>query len=137
MDQKPKKLLDQVRERIRLKNYSNKTEQAYLNWIKQYSIFHDKKHPQDMGAVEIEAFLTHLVVDRNVAASTQNQALSAILFLYREVLNKTIASRTHQSRNPKYHSPFVWRTQVDHSTAVWEWIAFERSRAIEGERPRF
>jgi integron integrase len=90
MDQKPKKLLDQVRERIRLKNYSNKTEQAYSNWIKQYSIFHDKKHPQDMGAVEIEAFLTHLVVDRNVAASTQNQALSAILFLYREVLNQPV-----------------------------------------------
>jgi integron integrase len=90
MDQKPKKLLDQVREKIRLKNYSNKTEQAYSNWIKQYIIFHDKKHPQDMGAVEIEAFLTHLVVDRNVAASTQNQALSAILFLYREVLNQPL-----------------------------------------------
>ena len=90
MDQKPKKLLDQVRERIRLKNYSNKTEQAYLNWIKQYIIFHDKKHPQDMGAVEIEAFLTHLAMDRNVAASTQNQAISAILFLYREVLKQPV-----------------------------------------------
>ena len=90
MDQKPKKLLDRVREKIRLKNYSNKTEQAYSKWIKQYIIFHDKKHPQDMGAVEIEAFLTHLAMDRNVAASTQNQALSAILFLYREVLNQPV-----------------------------------------------
>jgi len=68
MDQKPKKLLDRVRKKIRLKNYSNKTEQAYLNWIKQHIIFHDKKHPQDMGAAEIEAFLTHLAVDRNVTA---------------------------------------------------------------------
>jgi integrase len=91
MDQKPKKLLDRVREKIRLKNYSNKTEQAYVNWIKQYIFFHDKNHPQDMGAFEIEAFLTHLAVDRNVAASTQNQAFSAILFLYREVLNQSVA----------------------------------------------
>jgi site-specific recombinase XerD len=91
MPQKPKKLLDRVREKIRLKNYSFKTEQAYGNWIKQYIVFHNKKHPLDMGAVEIEAFLTHLAVDRNVAASTQNQALSAILFLYREVLNQPVA----------------------------------------------
>ena len=91
MPQKPKKLLDRVREKIRLKNYSFKTEQAYGNWIKQYIVFHNKKHPLDMGAVEIEAFLTHLAVDRNVAASTQNQALSAILFLYREVLSQPVA----------------------------------------------
>ena len=62
-----------------------------MNWIKKYIFFHDKNHPQDMGAFEIEAFLTHLAVDRNVAASTQNQALYAILFMYREVLNQSVA----------------------------------------------
>ena len=62
-----------------------------MNWIKQTIFFHDKNHPQDMGAFEIETFLTHLAADRNVAASNQNQALSAILFLYREVLNQSVA----------------------------------------------
>jgi len=69
---------------------SIKPEQAYLNWIKQHNIFHDKKHPQEKGAAEVEAILTHLAVDRNVAASTQNQVLSAILSLYREVLNPPV-----------------------------------------------
>ena len=64
MKPKPKKLLDRVRETIRLKQYSNKTEQAYLNWIKHYILFHDKKRPQDMGAFEVETFLTNLAVDR-------------------------------------------------------------------------
>ena len=86
MNPKPKKLLDRVRDTIRLKQYSNKTEGAYLIWIKQYILFHDNKHPQCMGASEVEAFLTYLAVDRNVAASTQNLAFSALLFLYREVL---------------------------------------------------
>jgi site-specific recombinase XerD len=92
MNPKPKKLLDRVRDTIRLKQYSNKTEWAYLIWIKQYILFHDKKHPQCMGASEVEAFLTYLAVERKVAASTQNQALSAILFLYRyrEVLGKPV-----------------------------------------------
>ena len=87
MEQRPKKLLNRVRDAIRLKHYSIRTEQAYTDWIKRYIFFHNKRHPQDMGAPEIEAFLTHLAVERNVAASTQNQALSAILFLYREVLH--------------------------------------------------
>jgi integron integrase len=83
-----KKLLDRVRDAIRVKHYSIRTEQAYVNWIKRYILFHHKRHPQEMGASEIEAFLTHLAVNENVAASTQNQALSALLFLYREVLEK-------------------------------------------------
>jgi site-specific recombinase XerD len=81
------RLLDQVRYRIRVKHYSIRTEQAYIDWIRRFILFHDKRHPKQMGAKEIENFLSHLAVDRNVAASTQNQALSAILFLYREVLN--------------------------------------------------
>jgi len=86
----PKKLLDQVQERIRLKHYSYRTEQAYVNWIRRFIFFHDKRHPLEMGRNEVEAFLTHLAVHENVAASTQNQAFSAILFLYREVLGKDL-----------------------------------------------
>ena len=82
-----KKLLEQVSDRIHIKQYSTKTEQAYINWIKQYILFHDKKHPAELGAQDLENFLTYLATERNVAASTQNQALSAILFLYKEVLD--------------------------------------------------
>ena len=83
----PPKLLDQVRDRLRVKHYSIRTETQYLQWIKRFILFHDKRHPREMGAVEVEAFLTHLAVAGRVAAATQNQALSALLFLYREVLN--------------------------------------------------
>lgn len=93
--QRPKKLLDQVRDAIRLKHYSIRTETAYVNWIKRYILFHKTdrgivRHPQEMGLPEIEAFLTYLAADQNVAASTQNQALSALLFLYRDVLQKDL-----------------------------------------------
>ena len=85
-----KKLLDQMRDVIRAKYYSYRTEETYLDWVRRYIHFHQKRHPQEMGAPEIQAFLTHLAAHRKVAASTQNQALSAILFLYREVLHKEI-----------------------------------------------
>jgi len=81
------KLLDQVRAVLRTRHYSYRTEKTYIEWILQYIRFHDIKHPKEMGATEVEAFLTHLAVERNVAASTQNQALAALLFLYREVLS--------------------------------------------------
>jgi site-specific recombinase XerD len=80
------RLLDQVRDRIRRKHYSIRTEQAYVDWIRRFILHHNKRHPRDMGAAEVEAFLTHLAVARRVSASTQNQAKSAILFLYKEVL---------------------------------------------------
>lgn len=83
---KTPKLLDQVRERLRLKHYSIRTEQQYVQWARRFILFHDKRHPRELGAAEVEAFLTHLAVEGNVAAATQNQALSALLFLYREVL---------------------------------------------------
>jgi integron integrase len=83
---KPPKLLDQVRDKLRVKHYAIRTEQAYVDWIKRYIYFHDKTHPKDLGAQDVEAFLTHLAVAGKVSASTQNQAKSAILFLYREVL---------------------------------------------------
>lgn len=80
------RLLDVVRERLRLKHYSMRTEKSYVGWIRRYILFHGKRHPREMGKPEMEAFLSALAVRRNVAAATQNQALSALLFLYREVL---------------------------------------------------
>jgi len=85
MDAQPPKLLDQVRAALRIKHYSLRTEEAYVNWITRFILFHDKRHPKDLGRAEIEAFLTHLAVEQQIAASTQNQACSALLFLYREV----------------------------------------------------
>ena len=72
----PKKLLEQVRDAIRLKHYSYRTEETYVQWIRRYVLFHNKRYPKEMGVLEIEAFLTHLAVEGNVAASTQNQALT-------------------------------------------------------------
>ena len=80
----PKKLLDQVRDKIRFEHYRLGTENTYLSWIKQFILYHGKRHPVDMGAAEVEAFLTYLATQRQVSSSTQNQALSAILFLYTE-----------------------------------------------------
>jgi integron integrase len=82
------KLLDQVRHRCRLRHLALSTEHAYVGWIRRFILFHHKRHPLDMGTVEVSAFLTHLAVAGHVAASTQNQALSALLFLYREVLDR-------------------------------------------------
>ena len=82
------KLLDQVRETIRRKHYSLRTEATYVDWIKRYIFFHRKRHPAEMGAPEMEQFLNYLAVEKEVAASTQNQALSALVFLYREVLRQ-------------------------------------------------
>ncbi len=80
------RLLNQVRDKIRLKHYSIRTEQAYTDWIRRFILYHKKRHPADMSAVEVEQFLTHLAVAGKVSASTQNQAKSALLFLYRDVL---------------------------------------------------
>jgi integron integrase len=82
----PPKLLDQVRDKLRVKHYAIRTEQSYVDWIKRYIYFHGKTHPKDLGAQDVEAFLTHLAVAGKVSASTQNQAKSALLFLYRVVL---------------------------------------------------
>lgn len=84
------KLLDQVRNAIRVKHYSFRTEEAYTDWIRRFILFHDKRHPDSMGEEEVAQFLTHLAREGNVAASTQNQALNALLFLYKEVLKQEI-----------------------------------------------
>jgi integrase len=82
----PPRLLDQVRAQLRTLHYSYRTEQQYVFWIRRFILFHGKRHPLEMAGPEVEAFLTHLAVDRQVSASTQNQALAALLFLYQKVL---------------------------------------------------
>ncbi len=84
------KLLDHVREVIRFKHFSLRTEQTYVQWIKRFIIFHRKQHPETMGAAEVTKFLTDLAVNKNVAAATQNQAFGALVFLYREVLKQDL-----------------------------------------------
>lgn len=86
----PPRLLDQVRNRLRARHYSIRTEKAYVDWIKRFILFHDKRHPRGMGGPEVERFLTALAVERSVSANTQNQALAALLFLYREVLDQDL-----------------------------------------------
>lgn len=102
MTQAPK-LLDRVRERIRFKHYSIRTEDSYVQWIRRFILFHGKRHPAEMGAVEVEAFLTHLAVEGNVAASTQNQARSALLFLYKAVLGSELPwlNNVEQAKKPR------------------------------------
>lgn len=113
MSQKKPKLLDQVREKVRLRNYSYRTEQSYVAWVKRYILFHDKKHPSEMGKQEVEAFLTHLAVKRDVAASTQNQALSALLFLYNEVLEQPLGYvDVMWAKKPKRLPVVLTRTEV-------------------------
>ena len=88
IDSPSEKLLERAQRLLRAKHYPHRTEKAYLGWIRRYILFHGKRHPVHLGKREIEAYLSHLATNRKVAASTQNQALSAILFLYRTVLEK-------------------------------------------------
>jgi len=96
------KLADQIREVMRFKHYSLRTEECYVGWYRQFVRFHSMRHPEQMGAKEVEAFLTHLAVTRGVVAATQNQALNALVFLFKEVLKKEIegvdAMRAKQSK---------------------------------------
>ena len=97
----PQKLLDRVREKIRVKHYSIRTEEAYTYWIKKFIYFNNKRHPSEMGELEIEAFLTHLALRENVSPSTQNQALNALVFLYRHVLEKELNDKIDAVRSSK------------------------------------
>lgn len=92
-----KKLLDILRDKIRFKHYSIRTEQVYIHWVKRYILFHNKKHPKEMGKVEIEQFLTNLATVQNVSPTTQNQAFNAILFLYREILNISMQEQKREN----------------------------------------
>lgn len=103
------KLLDKVRLELRTKHYSRKTETAYTNWIKRFIFFHNKRHPKDMGAEEIKSFITNLATNHHVSSSTQNQALQAILFLYKNVLKKGIEFIDTISRTRRIkHLPVVF-----------------------------
>src|SRR5258706_1275708 len=113
------KLLDQVRETIRRKHYSLRTESTYIDWIKRYIFFHQKRHPKDMGASEIEQFLNHLAVEKRVAASTQNQALSALIFLYRAVLRLDLEwmNNLERAKKPARLPVVLTESEVGHVLA--------------------
>jgi len=98
MSDKPPRLLDQVRQALRLKHYALRTEEAYVGWVRRFILFHHKRHPQTLGTPEVEAFLSDLAVNQHVAASTQNQALSALLFLYAVVLKQPLAGPLNSVR---------------------------------------
>lgn len=107
-----KKILDRLHDIMRLKHYSLRTEKTYRMWIVRYVNFHGRKHPAEMGEPEVEAFLTDLAVRQNVAKSTQNQALNALVFLYSEVLNRPLEGRINAIRAPrKENLPVVLSTE--------------------------
>lgn len=108
------RLFEQVRGVIRLKHYSIRTEQSYIGWIKRFILFHNKRHPRDMGAEEVTQFLTDLAVRGNVAASTQNQALNAIVFLYKEVLKIDLPwmDNIHRAKKPSRLPVVFTRNEV-------------------------
>lgn len=109
--QKPR-LLEQVRNQLRLHQYSFDTERTYIHWIKRYVLFHKKRHPKGMGKIEVQAFLTHLAVNRGVSPSTQNLALAAILFMYQKVLEIELPWLDDVVRaKPKQRVPVVLSTQ--------------------------
>ena len=108
-------LLDRVRDKIRLKHYSIRTETAYVDWVRRFVNFNHQRHPRDLGAAEVEAFLTHLAVRRNVAASTQNQAKSALLFLYKEVIGTELPwlDGVESAKRPQRLPVVLSRAEVD------------------------
>ena len=113
---KPKatRLLDQVREVMRYHHYSIRTENSYASWIKRYVLFNDKRHPKEMGKTEIERFLSHLAINRDVAVSTQSQAFNAIVFLYKHVLDMPVADDIEavRSRKPKRMPTVLGRSEA-------------------------
>jgi integron integrase len=112
MENQPRKLLDQVRDVIRMKHYSYRTEESYVYWVRRYILFHNKQHPTTMGSPEVETFLSHLAVEEKVAASTQNQAFSALLFLYRYVLKQPLPDSIDAVRaKPSRYLPTVLTRQ--------------------------
>lgn len=110
----PPRLLDQVRAAIRYRHYSLRTEQAYVMWIKQFIRFHGMRHPRDMGALEIEAFLRHLTTDRDVSSATHNQAFSALLFLYKHTLELELPwlGEIKRPKNPRRLPVILTREEV-------------------------
>ncbi len=108
-------LLDRVRDKIRVKHYSIRTETAYVDWVRRFVNFHQRRHPRELGAEHVEAFLSYLAVQRNVAASTQNQAKSALLFLYKEVLGSELPwlDNVETAKRPQRLPVVLTRNEVD------------------------
>jgi len=108
------RLLDRVRHALRLRHRSPRTESAYVHWIRRFILFHGKRHPAEMGEEEVRAFLTHLAVEARVSASTQNQAMSALVFLYREVLARELGdfSGSVRARTPQRLPVVLSRSEV-------------------------
>jgi site-specific recombinase XerD len=111
---KAARLMDQVREVLRYHHYAYRTEQAYLKWIVQFIRFNGRRHPKELGKADIERFLSHLACNRNVAAATQNQALNAIVFLYKHVLDVSMEEKIEavRSRKPKQLPTVLSREEV-------------------------
>ena len=117
----PPKLLDQLRHRIRALHYSIRTEEAYVDWVRRFILFHDRRHPREMGVIEIEAFLSHLAVARQVSASTQTQARSALLFLYSQVLQIELPwlDGVVKAKQPQRLPVVLTRAEVAAALGVW------------------
>ena len=142
MENKPKfkpnpdlRLMDQVRQVLRYHHYSYRTEQTYSDWIIRFIKFHgSQKHPKEMGKSEIEAFLSHLATNRRVAASTQRQALNAIVFLYRHVLDQPIGDNIAPVKAKKLRRPSVVMTKSLYQGQGWQGPPYN-SAAIHLRRP--
>ena len=129
------KLLDLVRETLRLKHYALRTEEAYVQWIRRFILFHNKRHPREMGMPEIRAFLTHLATEEHVAASTQTQALSALLFLYRQVLHQELDPLdldAIRAQKPKRLPTVLTRVEVQRVLAQMTGIHLLMARLLYG-----
>ena len=128
------RLLDQVRNVIRCKHYSIRTEQSYLQWIKRYIFFHHKQHPELLNEVHISAFLTHLAVDKKVASSTQNQALCALVFLYRQVLKKEVGDFDNmvRAKMPSKLPVVFTRNEVKHVLLQLEGVNWLMGQVLYG-----
>ena len=127
LEPRPRKLLDQVRDAIRVKHYSYSTEKTYVYWIRRFILLHNKRHPNEMGTPEVTQFLTHLAVTEHVAATTQNQALNAIVFLYRVVLQRELvgidAVRAKKSRYlPTVLTPEEVQQVISHLDGVYKLV---------------
>jgi len=119
---KPPRLLEQLRDAIRRRHYSPRTEETYAHWVKRFIYFSGKRHPAAMGAAEVTAFLNHLARERDVAAATQNQALSALLFLYREVLGRPLPwlDELERARMPLRRPSVLTRAEVERLLALMQ-----------------
>jgi integron integrase len=131
---RPRRLLDQVRDAVRVRHYSSRTEQAYVGWVRRFVLFHDKRHPAEMGQAEITRFLSALAVQGGVSASTQNQALAALLFLYREVLHTEVGWLDHlvRAKRPARLPVVLTRPEVEALLAGMHGVAWIMATVLYG-----